>query len=222
MREESRTRRRFVVGAGIATTVGLAGCAGSPSAESDDRSHDENSPGSDNTTHADSHDASLDAPSESATVSMVTNDNGTHFEPHVVWVSQGGTVTWELTSGSHTATAYAAENDAPQRIPDSAQPWDSATLSEESETFEHTFDTTGIYDYYCAPHEGAGMIGSVIVGEPDTRGQPGLQAPQDDLPGEASQKIESLNQTVTEALGGSDESSDGKQPDHNDSHDDHH
>lgn len=221
MNEGSRTRRRFIVGAGIATTVGLAGCTDSPSSGSDENGHDENSSGADNTTHSDGHDASLDGPSASATVSMVTGDNGTHFEPHVVWVEQGGTVTWELQSGSHTTTAYAAENDAPQRIPDSAEAWDSGTISEEGETFEHTFETTGVYDYYCKPHEGAGMIGSVIVGDPDTDGQPGLQSPQEDLPSEARQKIESLNQTVTEALGGSTEGSTEEQTGHNDSHSDH-
>lgn len=196
--------------------MGLAGCAESPSSESDEHNHDENTSDS-----HDNHDASLNGPSTSATVSMVSGDNGTHFESHVVWVEQGGTVTWELTSGSHTTTAYAAENDTPQRIPDSAKSWDSGTISEEGETFEHTFETRGVYDYYCVPHEGTGMIGSVIVGEPDTESQPGLQAPQDDLPEEARQKIVSLNQTVTEALGDSNESSGGEETGHNDSHSDH-
>lgn len=221
MNEELRTRRRFLTSTGVAATIGLAGCAGSPSSDADEHGHDENTSGSDNATHAGSHDASLDGPSTSATVSMVSGDNGTHFEPHVAWIEEGGTVTWELTSGSHTTTAYAAENDAPQRIPESAEAWDSGTLSEEGATFEHTFETVGVYDYYCAPHEGAGMIGSVIVGEPGTEGQPALQAPQDDLPDEARQKIESLNQTVTEALGGSSEGNGGEETGHNDSHSDH-
>lgn len=223
MSEDTRTRRRFLVGAGIATTVGLAGCAGSsPSSEPDEENNDENTSRTNNTTHGDSHEASLDGPSASATVSLVTGDNGTHFDPHVVWIKQGGTVTWELQSGSHTATAYASENDAPHRIPESAKSWDSGMISEEGATFEHTFETTGVYDYYCVPHEGTGMVGSVIVGEPDTQGQPGLQAPQDGLPDEASQKIKSLNQTVIEALGGSSGGSGEEQSGHNDSHNDHH
>lgn len=220
MSDRPRTRRRFILGAGFAATIGLAGCAGSPSSESDDHSPEENTTESDDHTHAVNPGSSLEGPSATATVSMVTSNNSTHYEPHAVWIEQSGTVTWKLSSGSHTATAYAAENDVPQRIPDSADAWDSGTLSEEGQTFEHTLETTGVYDYFCIPHEGTGMIGSVIVGEPDTEGQPGLQAPQDDLPSEARQKIESLNQAVTEALG----SSSGKSPeehiDHNDSHSD--
>ena len=46
------------------------------------------------------------------------------------------------------------------------------------------------------------MLGTVVVGNPDPDGQPGLQPPQDSLPDEAATKIESLNERVTEALGG--------------------
>lgn len=221
MNERSRTRRRFLVGAGIATSVGLAGCASAPGSESEQHDHDGNRSGADNETHAESHDAALEGPSASASVSMVSADDGTHFEPHVVWVEQGGTVTWELESGSHTTTAYAADNDAPQRIPDSAEPWDSGTMSEAGETFDHTFETTGVYDYFCVPHEATGMIGSVIVGEPDPQGQPGLQEPQDELPSEAKNQIESLNQTVTDALGSASEGSGEEEAGHNDSESDH-
>lgn len=219
MTEPSRTRRRFLVGTGIATTVALAGCSGAPNSEPDEQSTDENSTGGDDESHAESHDAALEGPSASATVTMVTTDDGTHFEPHVVWVEQGGTVTWELESGSHTTTAYAADNDAPQRIPDDADAWDSGTISEAGGTFEHTFETTGVYDYFCVPHESTGMLGSVVVGEPDAQGQPGLQEPQDGLPGEAAGKVESLNGTVTDALGGSSEGGDDAGSEDEDGHD---
>jgi hypothetical protein len=46
------------------------------------------------------------------------------------------------------------------------------------------------------------MLGTVVVGNPDSDGQPGLQPPQDSLPSEAASKIESLNERVTEALSG--------------------
>lgn len=221
MNERSRTRRRFLVGAGMATTVGLAGCAGTPSSESDQHNPDQNSSGADNETHAESHDAALKGPSASATVTMSSTDDGTHFEPHVVWVEQGGTVTWELKSGSHTTTAYATDNDAPQRIPEDAEPWDSGTISEAGETFEHTFQTPGVYDYYCVPHEATGMLGSVVVGEPDTQAQPGLQAPQEELSDEAAQKVESLNESVTDALGGSGKGGSEDEDGHNHSEDGH-
>jgi plastocyanin len=196
MSEQRRTRRQFIVGVGSVTTIGLAGCAGSPSSEPDENGS------RDNTSGSDSHDSPLDGPKSSATVSMTTKDDGSHFEPHVVWVEQGGTVTWKLESGTHTSTAYSEAADRPSRIPDGASGWDSGTLSEAGATFDHTFETAGVYDYFCAPHEQSGMIGTVIVGEPDPAGQPGLQPPQESLPSGAASKIESLNQRVQSALGG--------------------
>lgn len=207
MHDNERTRRRFLTGAGVAVALGFAGCTGS-SNQGDGDEDDSSGDG-----HSDAHGASLDGQSASATVTMTTNDGGEHFEPHIVWVEPGGSVTWELDSGSHTTTAYAEETDKPQRIPDEASAWDSGTVSEEGATFEHTFETPGVYDYLCLPHETTGMIGTVIVGDPDTESQPGLQSPQEELPDEAAKKIESLNQQVTEALDGSgdgqDDSTDG-------------
>lgn len=218
MIDDSRTRRRFITGVGVAVTIGLAGCAGAPASGQDSEDQNGNTTESTGDGHTDAHGSSLDSPSASATVSMETNDDSSHFEPHVVWVEQGGTVTWEVGSGSHTTTAYAEGNDVPQRIPDSANAWDSGTLSEQGKTFEHTFETVGVYDYFCVPHEATGMLGTVIVGDSDLEGQPGLQPPQDSLPSAAKQKIESLNQSVTEALGGSGGSGDEKPTSHNESH----
>lgn len=147
---------------------------------------------------------------------MVTSDSGTHFEPHVVRVEPGETVTWALESGSHTTTAYAQENDKPQRIPDDANGWDSGTLSDQGATFEHTFETEGVYDYFCAPHESTGMLGCVVVGDPNLDNQPGMAEPQSSLPDGAQQKISELNQTVRD--GGDGGHSDGGHSDGNDSH----
>lgn len=217
MIDDRRTRRRFLTGASVVATIGLAGCIGGANLGQDNEDQNGNTTESTGDGHADAHGSSLDSPSASATVSMETSDDGSHFDPHVVWVEQGGTVTWELGSGSHTTTAYAEGNDVPQRIPDSANAWDSGTLSEQGKTFEHTFETVGIYDYFCVPHEAMGMLGTVIVGDPDPEGQPSLQSPQDSLPSEAKQKIESLNQSVTETLGGSGGNGDEESTSHNES-----
>lgn len=141
-----------------------------------------------------------DGPSPEAEVQMTTDDEGDHFEPHVVWIEQRGTVTWHQESGNHSTTAYHAENDKPSRTPDEASSWDSGVLSEVGETFEQTFETGGVYDYYCTPHEGGGMIGSVIVGQPDPDTQPALAEPQDTLPESAQEKIRELNESVSNAL----------------------
>jgi plastocyanin len=93
------------------------------------------------------------------------------FSPAVLWVESGTTVTWEVTSGSHSATAYSPNFDQAMRIPTAAEPFDSTVLA-EGESYEHTFDTTGVHNYFCRPHVGLGMVGLVIVGGPE--GGPGV------------------------------------------------
>ncbi|WP_227356064.1 plastocyanin/azurin family copper-binding protein [Haladaptatus salinisoli] len=147
------------------------------------------------------HNGALDGPSNHADVKMTTMNNGSHFEPHIVWVNKGGTVTWHLESGSHSTTAYHSSNNKPQRMPDGAAGWDSGILSKSGETFKQTFKTAGIYDYFCIPHETTGMLGSVIVGNPPTNRQAGLKPPQKNLPSKAQLKIKSLNEKASKALG---------------------
>lgn len=157
------------------------------------------------TEHEDDHgmDEIPTKPADHADVAMKNMDGGHHFEPHVVRVKPGGTVTWTLESGAHSTTAYHSDNDRPNRTPEGAKSWDSGVLTEQGATFERTFETEGVYDYFCIPHESMGMLGSVIVGDPDPEGEPALAPPQDALPEAARSKIEELNHMVREALGAS-------------------
>ncbi|MFB6295910.1 MAG: plastocyanin/azurin family copper-binding protein [Halobacteriales archaeon] len=140
-------------------------------------------------------------PSETAEVLLATESQEYHFKPHLVWVKPGGTVTWRLESGSHDVVAYHPDNDRPRRIPEEAEPWNSKLLSEEGTTFEYTFETEGVYDYYCTPHESLGMVGTVIVGDPDPHDQPALEEPQSSLPEGARAELEDLAASVDEILG---------------------
>jgi hypothetical protein len=36
--------------------------------------------------------------------------------------------------------------------------------------FEVTLRVPGVYDYFCGPHEAAGMVGRIVVGRPDGPG----------------------------------------------------
>ena len=76
MSEDGRTRRRFLVGAGVAAAVSIAGCTGASDQEpegTDDQHGNETGSGDE---HADAEGASLDGPSASATVTMATTDGG--------------------------------------------------------------------------------------------------------------------------------------------------
>lgn len=135
-------------------------------------------------------------------VRMISTEDGEyHFEPHAVRLQPGDTVRWTLESGAHTTTAYHPDNGERQlRIPEGAEPWDSGFLAEDgSTTFERTFTVEGVYDYFCIPHEGDGMIGTLVVGEP-TNG-PGLSEPSASLPETARTKIRDLNAMVTNGSG---------------------
>jgi len=90
------------------------------------------------------------------------------FDPIGLRVRVGQTVRWTNndTGNSHTATAYHPANfDRPRRIPEDAQPWDSDYLL-PGDSFSVTLTVAGVYDYYCVPHEMAGMVGRIVVGAP--------------------------------------------------------
>src|SRR5829696_8926632 len=100
-------------------------------------------------------------------VRMEGNTDGSHvwFDPIGVLVEPGQAIRWiNLDPGnSHTATAYHPKNfDRPLRIPRGAEPWTSDYLL-PTETFSVTLTVEGVYDYFCIPHEHAGMVGRIVV-----------------------------------------------------------
>ena len=100
-----------------------------------------------------------------------TAEGKTYFDPPGVHIAAGDTVRWVQISGFHSVTAYHPKNDNHElRIPQSAQPWDSDILLSQAPkrdaSFEHVFTVPGVYDYFCKPHEMAGMVGRIVVGDP--------------------------------------------------------
>lgn len=88
------------------------------------------------------------------------------FDPIGIYIEPGRTVRWVVSENVHTTTAYHPRNaNHSLRIPSNAAPWDSGYLS-PGEHFEVRFTVEGVYDYYCMPHEAAGMVGRIIVGKP--------------------------------------------------------
>lgn len=119
----------------------------------------------------------------SNTVQMVTSGGDYYFDPIGISVETGDTVTFEIESGSHSATAYVQgeEMATVTRIPEGASFWNSGTLSGEGTTYEHTFETAGTYDYYCIPHKALGMVGRIVVDEPGGPAE-GSMPPDGDVP----------------------------------------
>ncbi|MFB6224291.1 MAG: plastocyanin/azurin family copper-binding protein [Haloarcula sp.] len=145
-----------------------------------------------------------------------------HFDPHVTWVDVGGTVTWMLESGTHTATAYHPGNDQPRLVPEGTEAWDSGMMSAEGETFKHTFETEGVYNYLCKPHEQFGMIATVIVGNPHPEDQRALQVMPDNKPEEVHAKLRELNTMAREIMGDGHHEGDDHHEEGTTTEDDHH
>jgi plastocyanin len=100
--------------------------------------------------------------------------DGSHvwYDPLGIHVQPGQTIRWTNRDpgNSHTVTCYHPEMfDRPLRIPAGAKPWDSDYLL-PGQSFSVTLTKAGIYDYYCVPHEPAGMVGRIVVGTPVTVG----------------------------------------------------
>ncbi|HVF52487.1 MAG TPA: plastocyanin/azurin family copper-binding protein [Actinomycetota bacterium] len=99
---------------------------------------------------------------------------GHRFEPKSVEVSAGTTIQWVNASAeSHTVTAAegalpdGAEYFASGGFEDEVEALDNMAggLLDEGDTYEVTFDVPGNYAYYCIPHSGDPMTGTIRVTE---------------------------------------------------------
>ena len=100
-------------------------------------------------------------------IHMVSDPQGAHvaFDPVGILVEPGTTIRWICDSNVHTTTAYHPKNGYHcLRIPTEAQPWASDYLLPRQH-FEVTLSVEGVYDYFCIPHEHAGVVGRIIVGK---------------------------------------------------------
>lgn len=91
------------------------------------------------------------------------------FDPIGVRIEPGQRVRWVMASpgNPHTTTAYHPRNaNHSLRIPEGAEPWDSGYLVNPGDAFEVQLTVEGVYDYFCRPHEAAGMVGRIVVGRP--------------------------------------------------------
>ena len=89
------------------------------------------------------------------------------FDPVGLHIMPGQTIRWILGMDVHSSAAYHPKNAMHSlRIPERAIPWDSGLLTTKGAHFDHVFTVEGVYDYFCLPHEGDGMVGRIIVGQP--------------------------------------------------------
>jgi pseudoazurin len=99
----------------------------------------------------------VDLYSETYTVKML-NQSTTGvmvFEPAVLKINVGDTVTFESTDAAHNSASI------PGMIPSGASPWNGQLSRDISVTFE----IPGVYGYQCTPHAMMAMVGVIQVGD---------------------------------------------------------
>ena len=85
------------------------------------------------------------------------NDDGERqvFDPPVLMIGEGEAVFFEATDRGHNSEANK------NILPEGAEAW-SGKINEEVTV---TFTVPGVYGYYCTPHQSAGMVGLILVGD---------------------------------------------------------
>ena len=155
-----RHTRRAVLGATAAMATGLAGCTGGGDGGSEPTATATRTPT--DTPASEPTDTATPEPTVQADETVVVGPDGDlSFDPAELRVDVGTTVLWRWDSGGHTVTV--------ESQPDRAD-WQGTGEETHSSgfTLSHTFEVAGTYEYVCVPHESAGMVGSVRVGDAGT------------------------------------------------------
>jgi len=100
------------------------------------------------------------------------------FEPALVKIAPGDTVTFVATDKGHNAEVISS------MIPAGAAPF----KGKMNQNITVKFTKPGVYGYKCLPHYGMGMVGAVIVGSPTNA----AEAKAASHPGKAKQVFASI------------------------------
>ena len=123
--------------------------------------------------------------SDSITIEVGAEGNGGPFAfaPPAVRIDPGTTVTFDWVSDTHNTIIEEAPSGTAW---EGHQPIENTGFS-----YEHTFETEGLYKYYCEPHLTLGMKAAIVVGDAEIAadggpadgapaGEPGITLPGGD------------------------------------------
>lgn len=163
------SRRRVLTGAS-ALLVSLAGCAG------DGGSGPTETPTESSTESATPTATPTETPTDTPTPTSTPTETPTptpsqsgalvetfsnYFDPIRLSIDPGTTVTWENNSSgtydSHTVTSG--------KFHDKAADWSFDEQFSGGESLSYTFESAGVYEYYCSIHGQSTMCGAVLVGD---------------------------------------------------------
>ncbi|WP_435195518.1 plastocyanin/azurin family copper-binding protein [Natronomonas sp. EA1] len=81
------------------------------------------------------------------------------FEPAELEITPGTTVEFVWDSDDHNIVVESQPESANWQGTEGG----ASQLYDTGHTHTHTFDVEGDYEYYCAPHQSAGMVGTITV-----------------------------------------------------------
>lgn len=165
-------RRRTLLAALGGGLTGFAGCAGLSGDGTDRTTY--GVPGTTSTRTRSSTQTPRATPSTGERISVsyvVRTTDSPAYRPGRVRIEPGDSVRWPNTGEStHTVTArivpHGADYFASGEFADEASARDGYPEGAigPGDSYSHTFEVEGVYDYFCIPHEDAGMWGRIGVG----------------------------------------------------------
>ncbi len=97
------------------------------------------------------------AQADTVEVKMGADNGMLAFQPSKVTIKAGDTVKWVNNKlAPHNVVFDKSAKDADEHT-------HKGLAFAPGESFEETFDEPGTYAYYCEPHRGAGMAGTIVV-----------------------------------------------------------
>lgn len=93
---------------------------------------------------------------------LVANTLGFHFHPAGLHVEPGDIVLYSAESPDHLVAAYHEGHGRQNRVPESIGPI-SSPMPPVGGYWLYQFETEGVYDFYCSPHQTFGMVHRVVV-----------------------------------------------------------
>lgn len=93
------------------------------------------------------------------------------FDPVGLHVEPDDLVHFNTVAGLHTVTAFhdkfvEPELEIPMRVPEAVPGYTSPPMM-PGESWVYQFTEKGVYDYFCFPHLGLGMVGRIVVLDPE-------------------------------------------------------
>ncbi|ELZ94168.1 hypothetical protein C440_11123 [Haloferax mucosum ATCC BAA-1512] len=85
-----------------------------------------------------------------------------NFDPAGLAVKPGDIVLFSAETPDHAVAAYHERHGRQNRVPDDVGPF-SSPLVPVGGYWLYRFETTGVYDVYCPPHEAFGMVMRIVV-----------------------------------------------------------